>query len=284
MNRPSVYIGSSKEGLDIARAIQVQLEQDCELTVWSEGMFGLSLGTLEALVNSLERFDFAVLVLTPDDVVISRDAVASTPRDNVMFELGLFMGRLGRSRTFIVCSRETTLKIPSDLAGVGVAGYTTPGPDGNLISALGVPCTHIRAAIRDLGTIEKERLLSFDGRIERPAGNEVDHVQMIRGIASVPRGYSLYLAVRPVALARIFPDVAAGVINPVDGQWTARALIGLPHERDQRFQLYLVAADEQARRMLEFYDDYGRETGKWLGFRELPQGCRIIDVIEVSRR
>jgi predicted nucleotide-binding protein len=118
MTKPSIFIGSSSEGLEIARAIEFQLKDVGEITIWNEGVFGLGLGTLESLVNALERFDFAILALTPDDFTVSRNVPTSSPRDNVMFELGLFMGRLGRSRTFIVYDVSTKLKIPSDLAGV----------------------------------------------------------------------------------------------------------------------------------------------------------------------
>ena len=69
--RPSVFVGSSGEGLEVARAIQFQLQDTALVSVWNEGVFGLGEGTLEGLVRMLDRFDFAVLVITPDDVVTS---------------------------------------------------------------------------------------------------------------------------------------------------------------------------------------------------------------------
>jgi predicted nucleotide-binding protein len=99
--RPKMFIGSSLEGLQIAKAIQANLDQDCETTVWSQGVFGLGEGTLETLVDRLDDFDFASLVLTPDDLIKSRKGSSPTPRDNVLFELGLFIGRLGRKRTLV---------------------------------------------------------------------------------------------------------------------------------------------------------------------------------------
>jgi hypothetical protein len=154
MSRPSIFIGSSSEGLKVAQAIEFQLHQDVEVTIWNEGFFGLGGGTLETLVNSLEQFDFAILVLSPDDLVVSRDVTSQCPRDNVMFELGLFIGRLGRSRTFIVCDAAANMKLPSDLAGVTIAKYNGNRSDGNLIAGVGPACTLIRNAIRDLGIYE----------------------------------------------------------------------------------------------------------------------------------
>jgi hypothetical protein len=154
MIKPSIFIGSSSEGLKAAQAIEFQLHQDAEVTIWNEGFFGLGSGTLETLVNSLERFDFAILVLTPDDLVISREISSQRPRDNVMFELGLFMGRLGRSRTYIICNSAGSLKLPSDLAGVTITTYDGNRSDENLIAAVGPACTLIRNMIRDLGIYE----------------------------------------------------------------------------------------------------------------------------------
>ena len=155
--RPSVFIGSSSEGLKIAKTLQVLLQHPCEVTIWSQGVFGLSQGTLESLVNALDAYDFAILVLTADDLVTSRAASASVPRDNVLFELGLFMGGLGRNRTFIVYDRTADLKLPSDLAGVAAATFEPPVA-GSLQSALGACATLIEEHIAKLGVRDRERL------------------------------------------------------------------------------------------------------------------------------
>ena len=91
-SRPTVFIGSSSEGLDIAEAVQALLDNDCEVTVWTQGVFLLGLSNLENLTRKLGQYDFAVLVLTPDDLVKSRGVEQAAGRDNVIFELGLFMG------------------------------------------------------------------------------------------------------------------------------------------------------------------------------------------------
>ena len=155
--RPSVFIGSSSEGLKIAKNLQLLLDHSCEVTIWSQGVFGLSQGTLESLVLALDDFDFAVLVLTPDDMVTSREITGSAPRDNVLFELGLFMGGLGRNRTFLLYDRSEDLKLPSDLAGVTPTTFE-PHSSGNLQSALGAASTQIENCIEELGLRDKERL------------------------------------------------------------------------------------------------------------------------------
>ena len=82
MSRPSMFIGSSSEGKEIAQHVRAQLTDNAEVTIWNEGPFGLGHGTLESLVKALDQFDFAVLVLTPDDMVESRENMMQSPRDN----------------------------------------------------------------------------------------------------------------------------------------------------------------------------------------------------------
>ena len=95
MSKPSVFVGSSSEGLRVAREIQFKLADVGEVELWDEGVFALGFGALESLVQALNRFDFAVFVLTPDDLTVSRGAPQNSARDNVLIELGLFIGRLG---------------------------------------------------------------------------------------------------------------------------------------------------------------------------------------------
>jgi predicted nucleotide-binding protein len=153
--RPSMFVGSSAEGLSIAEAIQLNLDHSVECTLWSQGVFGLSNGSLESLVTATKKFDFAVLVLTPDDLIRKRGTDGNSPRDNVIFELGLFMGALGRERTFIVHCRSEKLELPSDLAGITPATYAKR-EDGNLIAALGSVCTQLKQAIQKLSKRKTE--------------------------------------------------------------------------------------------------------------------------------
>jgi hypothetical protein len=154
MKKPRLFLGSSVEGKNIADTLQVLLEYDVESTVWHQGVFGLSQGSLESIVKAArgDNFDFATLVLTPDDLVSKRGEIVSSSRDNVIFELGLFMGALGRDRTFIVYCRNDSLDLPSDLAGVTVATFADR-EDKNLRAALGPVCTQIRDAIKKIGLV-----------------------------------------------------------------------------------------------------------------------------------
>ena len=165
-----MFIGSSAEGLPVGEAIQLNLDYSCEVTIWSQGVFGLGQGTLESLVDRLDDFDFAALILTPDDVKISKDEVFQAPRDNVLLELGLFIGALGRDRSFIVYDRGSKLKLPSDLAGITPATYQAHS-SGNLQSSLGAATTLIKGTIEKLG----KRTAKITGNVDENTTFQIIH-------------------------------------------------------------------------------------------------------------
>lgn len=163
--RPVVFVGSSRESLKVAEALNVLLDRYCEVKIWSQGVFGLSQGTLESLVGALDDFDFAILVLSPDDLVICREQESPAPRDNVLFELGLFMGALGRQRTYILYDRTADIRLPTDLAGVTAATYQ-PHVNGDLTSALGAAATKIKRQMERCGLRSQKRLAELSQAAE----------------------------------------------------------------------------------------------------------------------
>lgn len=139
----TVFIGSSSEGMEIAEALQANLEGSCDCEIWNQGLFGLGQGTLETLVDKLPGFDFAVLVLTPDDLSEMHGEIKQTPRDNVLLEFGLCIGALGRDRTFAVYDQESHIRLPSDMAGVTLATYRLH-KSRNVQASLGATATKIK--------------------------------------------------------------------------------------------------------------------------------------------
>jgi predicted nucleotide-binding protein len=145
--KPRVFVGSSTEALDIARKIQQELDHDCLIEIWNQGtVFGLGDATIEALESAVESYDFAIFVLTPDDEINRRGKLLRAPRDNVIFEVGLFAGKLTRRKAFIVHPRLQKPDLPSDLNGLTTATYDESAK--NLAASLGPACEKIREAIR----------------------------------------------------------------------------------------------------------------------------------------
>ncbi len=121
---PIVFIGSSSEALAEATHIGRALERrDVTCKLWTQGVFELSQTNIESLIGISGECDFAILFLTPDDMTASRGRRKASPRDNVVFELGLFMGAIGRDRTYIAAPKGIDLKLPTDLLGLTHATY-----------------------------------------------------------------------------------------------------------------------------------------------------------------
>lgn len=161
--RPKIFIGSSQQNIRIAHLLRQQLEKQfekggVEAIIWDEGIFNLNRGFLEDLMNQIDGFDFAILVFAADDVTLSKAELNFSTRDNVLFELGLFMGRLGRDRVFVAYDNSIHLKKPADLEGVTFATY-----DGSRILSSNARKVMSKAARRIADEIKKTTLEHIAG-------------------------------------------------------------------------------------------------------------------------
>ena len=156
--KPKVFIVSSRVGVQIADAIHSNLTYEAECTVWKDGVFQLSGNILSSLIEVLRGSDFGIFVFSPDDITVMRNASNSTVRDNVIFELGLFIGRLGQERCFFLIPDDASdLRLPSDLAGVTPGRYEGSRGDGNWMAALNPECMQIK--------LQMNRLKSFQDAV-----------------------------------------------------------------------------------------------------------------------
>lgn len=151
MSKPRVFIGSSVEGLQIAYAVQQNLLHQAEVTVWDQGIFELSRTTIESLTQALDENDFAVFVFSPDDITKLRNTTSPTVRDNVIFEFGLFIGKLSRERVFFLVPNTGEIHLPTDLLGITPGKYETDRSDNSLQAATGAASNQIRTQIKNLG-------------------------------------------------------------------------------------------------------------------------------------
>jgi hypothetical protein len=159
--KPRLFIGSSVESLNIAYAVQEGLELYSEATVWTQGIFELSKYTMESLLDALDEADFGLFVFAPDDITKIRDKKFHTVRDNVIFELGLFIGSLGRERSFIIIPRNNNdFHLPTNLLGITPATFDADRQDENYLAALGPACNRIRRLIEKFGVIKKIPLVA----------------------------------------------------------------------------------------------------------------------------
>ena len=153
---PRMFIASSVQGIPLARAIEAGLkhERDVEVVPWfAQGVFGPSRSPIDSLLRQVDSCDFALFIFGPDDRIAVAETEMQAPRDNVIFELGLFMGRLGPDRTFIVCQNASQLKVPTDLLGVTPIEYVVKPADAAPKQYVGPVCSEILDAIRDRGVL-----------------------------------------------------------------------------------------------------------------------------------
>lgn len=154
IDRPRIVIASSSEQIATATRIADELARSSDWTVhvWDR-LFDFSASYVESLERELDRSDFAIVVLTGDDTARVREKVAVLPRDNVIFELGLFIGRLGRPRCYFFVDADTGTQIASDLSGVKAASFypEREGPPDRRRPTLVDQVHRAKAQIREFG-------------------------------------------------------------------------------------------------------------------------------------
>jgi len=155
MSKPRIFIGSSVESLPIADAIAENLEFDAEVTIWRSGTFNLSSNTLDDLILKSKSVDFSAFIFSPDDLAIMRSREQYVVRDNVLFELGLFIGSIGKERCFIIKPRDVELHFPSDLLGITPTDYDPNRSDDNLTSSLTYASTQIKREMNNKGVFKE---------------------------------------------------------------------------------------------------------------------------------
>ncbi|MBW4889117.1 nucleotide-binding protein [Mucilaginibacter sp. HMF5004] len=148
--KPELFIGSSVEGLSVVNALTEKLHHRFNITSWDSGVFNISGNTLDDLLIQLKKSDFAIFVFTPDDKSIIRETEHSTVRDNVLYELGLYTGKLGRKNTFYLKPDKmpSDFHLPTDLIGVTAGSYDSTRTD-NLVAALSPFCSQLQRQIFD---------------------------------------------------------------------------------------------------------------------------------------
>ena len=152
MDKPRIFLGSSGQQAKLLEALTRGLEDVARVEPWTTS-FNPGTTTLDRLVELSKEVDFAAFVFARDDWTSSSaspssEAGQASPRDNVVFEAGLFGGVLGMRRTFILHSNGA--KLPTDLLGLTSIRYgeTTPAE----VKAIN---QKLRKAIEDQGPVAR---------------------------------------------------------------------------------------------------------------------------------
>lgn len=150
--RPNVFIICSAEAHSIARALRIGLQHYAEVEIWSDDkIFPAGGYPIEALETQVNNTDFGIALAEPDDLVLSRDRQSATPRDNVIFELGFFMSRLGRHRSLLLVPHGGNVRLPSDFKGLTPIPYNKGTGPSDIAKAMGPTIDRIAGIIEEKG-------------------------------------------------------------------------------------------------------------------------------------
>ncbi len=215
----SLSVGSSVEGLKYARAMQQNLQYEAVVTVWPQGIFRPSNFPLEDLLSTVANHDFGAFIFLPEDVLILRGQREAVVRDNVLFELGLFFGRLGRQRAFLLKPRGEEMHLPSDLAGLTPAEFDLN--ESNPQAGIGAASTAILTQMEKIGC----RSATGTAPVFEPAQRYDREAAILHSVATAERKpllrgrqYMRIDAIKPsgdVAIVERFLDVVALSDEPV---------------------------------------------------------------------
>jgi Predicted nucleotide-binding protein containing TIR-like domain len=154
--KPRLFVGSSSEKLLYALALKNQLESHADVALWNQGVFRPNISYLASLLDELGGSDFAAFIFAPDDILGIREETLDSVRDNVLFEFGLALGKLGTERAFFLLPEvKNKLRLPSDLLGISTIEFD--GKESNYEAALSHAIYTLARSIDKYG-MRQERL------------------------------------------------------------------------------------------------------------------------------
>jgi predicted nucleotide-binding protein with TIR-like domain len=149
--KPRIFLGSSGKQAKLVGALTRGLAEVAQVEPWTT-VFNPGISTLDRLVELTREVDFAAFVFAQDDWTSSPSDAATgqaSPRDNVVFEAGLFGGALGMRRTFILHAKGA--KLPTDLLGMTAVRY----PEALTAADMRTVNQKLRKAIEEEGRLTR---------------------------------------------------------------------------------------------------------------------------------
>jgi Predicted nucleotide-binding protein containing TIR-like domain len=180
MDKPRIFLGSSGKQEKLLQALTRGLEDVAHVEPWTTS-FNPGTTTLERLLELAHEVDFAAFVFARDDWTTNSTAATpstesgqASPRDNVVFEAGLFGGILGMRRTFILHARGA--KLPSDLLGLTCVRYD----DATSAAEMRVVNQTLRKAIESEGGAARIEGVWWQFSLTARSLNEPSAVSLLR--------------------------------------------------------------------------------------------------------
>jgi len=179
MDKPRIFLGSSGKQQKLLQALTRGLEDVAHVEPWTTS-FNPGTTTLGRLLELAREVDFAAFVFARDDWTINSPPASdpsesgqASPRDNVVFEAGLFGAALGMRRTFIL--HASGAKLPSDLLGLTCVRYEETTP-----SEIKVVNQKLRKAIENEGSVARIEGLWWQFSLTERVSHEPSAVSLLR--------------------------------------------------------------------------------------------------------
>jgi hypothetical protein len=180
MGKPRIFLGSSGKQEKLLQALSRGLEDIANVEPWTTS-FNPGTTTLGRLLELVNEVDFAAFVFARDDWTSNRPPASdptgsgqASPRDNVVFEAGLFGGVLGMRRTFILHANGS--KLPTDLLGLTSIRYG----EAATATELRVINQKLRKAIEDEGRVARIEGLWWQFSLTERSSREPSAVSLLR--------------------------------------------------------------------------------------------------------
>jgi predicted nucleotide-binding protein len=290
-----IFIGSSSESLPVVELVTEALAGVAKVTSWTDrSIFRPTHFYAEELLRIPDLFDFGLFLFEPDDIVDSRGFALAAPRDNVVFELGLFMSRLGLKRAFAMGPRGR-VRILSDISGLKLIEYDEPAEVTQVRAVLAsTKDDGVRTALKDcfkakiapaLGpALQDLKTLLVEGRLQRPgvsgdAQNVLRVGETIRGLVSEARTLFSTATVRHLALdlSEAWGIICDNVLSRQAEHITWKCLMMNPDsDTIKSLGSYSVSPDVAAARIRQMQEGFGAERER-LAQRHVVFECRAYD-------
>jgi len=204
--KPTIFIGScgdEEPRQDMQKIVDLIKQCGCaEPRPWSRpGVLRMLELPGDGVLRNTEICDFGLFLLTPDDAVVRRSgrnpSAENKPRANVILELGIFLGSVGKERVFILAKGDRADDLmPTDFKGVIIEYYNTDGElrdKVNLIAAkinaLKSCCPNHAQRIRVLEQLDS--LTALYKSKSRTLTNSVGFLSATRIIRNAAHNYAL---------------------------------------------------------------------------------------------
>jgi hypothetical protein len=257
-----IFIGSSTPNLNVARAMADCLEgRNFRPLVWDEGLLRQNESVFDGLLRLSKEVEYGVFIWGASDVTISGGQSIPAARDNVVFETGLFLGALGKEKTFMVVDRSMPIKIPSDFAGIIRTYY-----DGSAVgtydrSAVSKACNEIERSISQRHVPPALARLQGKWKSCFASGPFPDHPTMTDDVEITVTATGIHLT----GSSGKFSYTGEGVVyfeNQILGEWTH------PPDTTMARGLFMLFVNTIADAMYGYctsQDEHGHTVfGKWI--------------------